>query len=103
MINGMSARRKCHVKAPGSVDLVEAALVDDLSKDDLIRAHLDWAPVRLAALKRLHEAQRYGGRVLTAACSMDRKGPTKRARTMAPQRFQSIGAVATPTCLSAPP
>ena len=53
----MSARRKCHLKAPESEDLVEAELVDELSKDDLIQAHLDWAPVRLAALKRLHEAK----------------------------------------------
>jgi hypothetical protein len=53
----MSARRKCQLKAPGSEKLVEAELVDELSKDDLIRAHLDWAPVRLAALKRLHEAK----------------------------------------------
>jgi hypothetical protein len=54
----MSARRKCHLKAPVSGDLVEAELVDELSKEDLIRAHLDWAPVRLAALRRLHEAKR---------------------------------------------
>ena len=54
----MSKRKKCYLKAPGSGELVEAAVVDELSKDDLIRAHLDWAPVRLVALKRLHEAKR---------------------------------------------
>jgi hypothetical protein len=54
----MSARRECHLIDPGSADLVKAELVDELSKDDLIRAHLDWAPVRLAALQRLHEAKR---------------------------------------------
>lgn len=53
----MNARRKRHLKTPESEKLVEAELVDELSKDDLIRAHLDWAPVRLAALKRLHEAK----------------------------------------------
>lgn len=54
----MSGRRKCHLKAPESEDLIEAELVEELAKDDLIRAHLDWAPVRLAALKRLHVAKR---------------------------------------------
>jgi hypothetical protein len=54
----MTSRGKCRLKAPGCDDLVEADLVDELSKDDLIRAHLDWAPVRLAALQRLHEAKR---------------------------------------------
>jgi|HubBroStandDraft_4_1064222.scaffolds.fasta_scaffold455200_1 hypothetical protein len=53
----MRARRKCHLKTPESENLVEAELIDELSKDDLIQAHLDWAPVRLAALKRLHEAK----------------------------------------------
>jgi hypothetical protein len=54
----MSSRRKCRLKAPESDDLVEADLVDELSKDDLVRVHLDWAPVRLEALKRLHAAKR---------------------------------------------
>jgi len=54
----MSSRRKCYLKAPQSGDLIEAELVDELSKDDLVRVHLDWAPVRLEALKRLHQAQR---------------------------------------------
>ncbi len=54
----MSSRRKCCLKAPQSDDLVEAELIDELSKDDLLRTHLDWAPVRLEALKRLHEAKR---------------------------------------------
>ena len=54
----MSSRRKCRLKAPQGDDLVEAELVDELSKDDLVRAHLDWAPVRLEALKRLREAKR---------------------------------------------
>jgi hypothetical protein len=54
----MSVRRKCSLTASGSGDLVEAELVEELSKEDLIRAHLDWAPIRLAALKRLHEGKR---------------------------------------------
>jgi hypothetical protein len=51
----MKVRRKCRLKAPGRDDLVEADLVEELSKDDLVQAHLDWAPVRLEALKRLQE------------------------------------------------
>jgi hypothetical protein len=54
----MSARRKCRLKVPEGDDLVEAELIDELSKDDLVRAHLEWAPVRLEALKRLREAKR---------------------------------------------
>ena len=54
----MSSRQKCRLKVPERDDLVEAELVDELSKDDLVRAHLDWAPVRLEALKRLHAAKR---------------------------------------------
>jgi hypothetical protein len=54
----MSFRRKCSLKASKGDDLVDAELIDELSKDDLVRAHLDWAPVRLEALKRLHEAKR---------------------------------------------
>src|ERR1700733_541447 len=54
----MSSRRKCSLKAPNSDVLVEAQLIDELSKDDLVRAHLEWAPVRLEALKRLYEEKR---------------------------------------------
>lgn len=54
----MKVRRKCGLKVPARDDLVEADLVDELSKDDLMQAHLDWAPVRLESLKRLQEAKR---------------------------------------------
>ena len=53
----MKVRRNCGLKVPELDHLVEADLVDELSKDDLMQAHLDWAPVRLEALKRLQEAK----------------------------------------------
>jgi hypothetical protein len=43
---------------PSQDELVDADLVDELSKDDLMNAHLEWAPVRLDGLKRLQEAKR---------------------------------------------
>ena len=52
----MSSRRTCRLRSAERDDLVDADLVDELSKDDLVRAHLDWAPVRLEALKRLRAA-----------------------------------------------
>ncbi len=54
----MTSRRSCRLKVPDGNDLVEAELVYELSKDDLVQAHLDWAPVRLEALRRLHESHR---------------------------------------------
>ena len=54
----MKFRRKCGLKVPARDDLVEADLVDELSKDDLMQAHLEWGPIRLEALKRLREAKR---------------------------------------------
>jgi len=53
----MSVRRRCRLKAAGSDDLIEAELVEELSKDELMKTHLDWGPIRLEALKRLHEAK----------------------------------------------
>jgi|SRR5947209_4519668 len=54
----MRVRRKSSLKVPAREELVEADLVDELSNDDLINAHLDWGPARLEGLKRLREAGR---------------------------------------------
>jgi len=53
----MSERRRCRLKAGTSDDLVDAVLVEELTKDDLLKAHLDWAPVRIEALRRLYDAK----------------------------------------------
>src|ERR1700722_4679147 len=53
----MSSRRKSRLKPVGKNALVEAHIVDELSKEELMAAHLDWAPVRLEALKRLFETK----------------------------------------------
>lgn len=54
----MKVRRKCALKVPASGVLVEADLVDELSKDDLTCAHLAWSPIRLEALAHLLKEQR---------------------------------------------
>ena len=53
----MKLRRKCGLKVAARDDLIEADLVDELSKDDLMQAHLEWGPVRLEALRRLREVK----------------------------------------------
>ncbi len=54
----MKLRRKCTLKVPASDTLVEAELADELSREDLTRAHLAWSPVRLETLARLLDQQR---------------------------------------------
>jgi hypothetical protein len=53
----MSVRRKSRLKRAGKNELVEAEIVDELSKEELMATHLDWMPDRLEALKRLLEAK----------------------------------------------
>lgn len=53
----MRVRRKCVLLAPTSAHLVEADLVDELTRADLVQIHNAWAPVRLEALKHLQEAK----------------------------------------------
>lgn len=53
----MSSRRKSRLKRNGKNELVDADIVDELSKDELLAIHLDWEPERLAALKELLDAK----------------------------------------------
>ena len=53
----MSSCRTCRLKLLENDDLVEAKLIDELTKEELIRAHLQWAPVRNEALTRLLDAR----------------------------------------------
>jgi hypothetical protein len=54
----MSSRKKSRLKRAGVDEIVDAEIVDQLSKEELMATHLDWAPVRLDALKRLHSRSR---------------------------------------------
>lgn len=54
----MSSRRKSRLKRAGKKELVDAEIVDELSKDELLATHLDWAPERLEALKKLRDAKK---------------------------------------------
>jgi len=53
----MSSRRKSRLKRAGKNQLVDAEIVDELSKDELLATHLDWEPERLEALKALLDAK----------------------------------------------
>jgi len=53
----MSSRRKSRLKRAGENQLVDAEIVDELSKDELLATHLDWEPERLEALKELLNAK----------------------------------------------
>ena len=54
----MSSRKKSRLKRAGVDEIVDAEIVDQLSKEELMATHLDWAPVRLDALKRLYNEKR---------------------------------------------
>lgn len=54
----MSSRKKSRLKRAGVDEIVDAEIVDQLSKEELMATHLDWAPVRLDALKRLYKEKR---------------------------------------------
>lgn len=54
----MSSRQKSRLKRAGVDEIVDAEIVDQLSKEELMATHLDWAPVRLDALKRLYKEKR---------------------------------------------
>lgn len=54
----MSSRKKSRLKRAGVDEIVDAEIVDQLAKEELMAAHLDWAPVRLDALKRLYQEKR---------------------------------------------
>ena len=49
----MSSRRETRLLDRATDTVVEAVLVDGMSKDEVIRAHLDWQPVRVEALTHL--------------------------------------------------
>ena len=53
----MSARTPTRLVRQPSGELVEAVLIDGVSRDELVQVHIDWQPHRIEALKRAAEGR----------------------------------------------